>query len=120
MAEWVFGKNGSPDLLFDDDCLRNNRGTVIAWIFNGSIYSLQGSHVGWYENGILYDTNNMALGFLQNCKGALPSRPGLSGTPGLPGFSGRPGRPGFSGVPGRPGKGGWSQEELSDYFENES
>jgi len=103
-------------MIFDSDCIRNNRGTVVAWISGNSIYTLKGRHCGWFENGILFDSSNDVIGFLRDSTGGLPSVPGIGGTPGTPGFSGKPGRPGFSGVPGRPGRGGWSKEDLSNFF----
>ncbi|WP_145954132.1 collagen-like triple helix repeat-containing protein [Kosakonia radicincitans] len=116
MVEWIYNRNGRPTVLFDDDCLRNNRGVVIAWIHGNNIYSLRGMHIGWFEGRVLYDSHNKALGFLRNPNGRLPSIPGLAGAPGVPGLAGKPGRPGLAGVPGRPGFGGWSQTILEDYF----
>jgi|GEM_PF-3907690 len=80
MSEWIFNRNGRPKLLFDQDCLRNIHGHVITWINGPNIYSLRGSHIGWFENGIFYDSDNYAIGFLRNCTGNLPYRPGLTGT----------------------------------------
>jgi hypothetical protein len=117
MIEWMFGRNGQATILFEGKRLRNRRGQVCAWIHDGSVYSLHGRHMGWFEKGVLYDSGNHALGFLVNATGYLPSRPGLGGLPGIPGLAGIPGTPGFSGVPGRPGFGGWSDEDLSTYFE---
>lgn len=115
MADWIYSKNGQATIILDKDCFRSNHGQVIAWVKGEHIYSLNGQHVGWFE-GVVYDSNNKALGFIRNCTGYLPSRPGIGGSPGIPGFGGRPGRPGFSGVPGKPGRGGWSQSDLSTYF----
>lgn len=117
MADWIFNTNGDATIILDGDCLRNEYGEVIAWIYYDSAYSLNGNHVGWFENGILYDSNNDVLGFIQNRTGYLPSIPAMGGTPGMPGFSGRPGRPGLSGIPGRAGYGGWSNLNLNTYFE---
>jgi len=117
VAEWIFNRNGQATMLFDRDCIRNQRGQVVSWIVGNSFYSLNGSHKGWYENGVFYDSGNYAIGFLRNATGYLPSRPGLSGQPGLPGLAGRPGRPGLSGAPGRPGYGGWSNYNFEDYFD---
>ncbi len=116
MSEWIFNRDGQPKLLFDQDCLRNNSGQVIAWIRNTSVYTMKGQHNGWFENGIFYDSANKVIGFLKNRTGSLPSTPGLAGAPGKPGFAGRPGRPGFAGTPGKPGRGGWSSENLITYF----
>ena len=116
MAEWVFDRNGCPTLILDSDCIRNSRGQVLAWIYNNSVYTMQGRHVGWFENGVLSDSRNQVLGFTRNATGPTPGRPGLSGTPGMPGFAGRPGRPGLAGAPGRPGRGGWSLENITAYF----
>ena len=41
MSEWIFNQNGQPKLLFDQDCLRNNGGQVIAWIRNTSVYTMK-------------------------------------------------------------------------------
>ena len=116
MTEWIFDRNGMAKLLFDDDCIRNDTGQVIAWISGVNVYSLNGRHVGWFENGVLYDSKNKMLGFIRNVSGYLPSMPGISGVPGTPGLSGKPGRPGLSGNPGRPSYGGWSEENLGKYF----
>lgn len=116
MAEWVFNKNGHATIIFDSDCLRSNNGSVTAWISGENVYSLSGKHKGWFVDGVLSDSNNMVIGFLRDCRGLLPSRPGLGGCPGMPGFAGRPGRAGFCGVPGKPGRGGWSNEDLASYY----
>ncbi len=116
MAEWLFDRNGSPQIIEDSDCFRSAEGRVIGWIGPNGAYSLSGRHVAWYEDGILYDGNNHAIGFRSGAIGYLPSRPGLSGTPGMPGFAGRPHRPGLSIVPDRPGFGGWSHIRLSRFF----
>lgn len=118
MAEWAYGRNGRATIIVDNDCFRNSRGQVIAWINGINLYSLRGQHIGWYEKGIIYDNNNSVIGFIRNRTGHLPSTPGIGGTPGTPGFSGKPGKPGLSGVPGRPGHGGWSMNnDLDSYFE---
>jgi hypothetical protein len=116
MADWIFSRNGQATLIHDDDCFRDNRGQVIAWISGENVYSIRGQHTGWFEGGVLYDSRNQALGFLRNAKGYLPSRPGIGDTPGTPGFGGRPGRTGFSGIPGKPGRDGWSSNDLATYF----
>lgn len=77
---------------------------------------MNGHHVGWVEGGVFYDSDNRVIGFTRDHSRALPSTPGICGTPGFPGIGGRPGRPGFSGVPGRPGYSGWSQTLLEDYL----
>lgn len=117
MAEWLFDRNGRARLLKDGDCFRNDRGSVVAWISGINVYCLGGQHVGWFDGGVLYDSKNRALGFGRDATGYLPYRPGLAGVPGIPGFAGRLGRPGFSGAPGQPGFGGWSDKDLSGYFE---
>lgn len=116
MADWIFNKNGRATLIYDNDCLRNDHGQVIAWIYNYSFFSLKGKHKGWVEEGIFYDSNNSIIGFLSSYTGHLPSIPDTSGKPGMPGFAGRPGRSGFIGVPGRPGFEGWSTSNFEDYF----
>jgi len=116
MAEWLFDKSGKPTLILDNDCIRNQSGVVIGWLYGNGAFSMNGAHIGWFERGVVYDRNNNALGFTQQADGYIPSRPGLAGTPGMPGFAGRPGRPGFSGMHGRPGLGGWSQAFLGSYF----
>ncbi|WP_242920932.1 4-fold beta flower protein [Pontibacter liquoris] len=116
MADWIFNKSGNATMIYDSDCIRNNRGQVVAWLYGNNIYSLSGQHKGWFDGGVFYDSNNKAIGFLSNSTGYLPSRPGISGRPGMPGFSGKPGRAGFSGVPGRPGYGGWSVHNFENYF----
>ena len=116
MSDWIFDRSGRATLILDSDCIRNNRGQVIAWISGNNVYTLQGGHCGWFEEGVLSDSGNRVLGFLRNAAGQLPSRPGIGGTPGTPGFAGRPGRPGLSGSPGRAGRGGWSNEDLASYF----
>jgi hypothetical protein len=116
MPEWVFNRNGRAVIVFDDDCLRNGYGQVVAWIYNINVYDLNGNHIGWYEHGILYDSNNNVLGFIRNRTGHLPSIPGIGGIPGTPGFAGKPGRPGLGGTPGRAGFGGWSNTLMEDYF----
>ena len=118
MADWIYGSNGQANIIHDNDCFRNKGGQVIAWINRNSVYSLSGLHVGWFDDGVLYDSDNNVIGFLRDCTGGLPSRPGIGGTPGTPGFCGRPGRPGLRGVPGRPGRGGWSTKNLANYFTN--
>ena len=117
MADWMFDRDGRPQIIVDGDCFRSARGAVIGWISGGSAYSLRGAHLGWYEGGVLYDGNNRAISYCRAATGHLPSRPGLSGTPGMPGFAGRPGRPGLAGVPGRPGYGNWSDVLLESFFE---
>ncbi|MHC1697564.1 MAG: collagen-like protein [Geobacteraceae bacterium] len=116
MAEWVFDKNGTATIILDNDCLRNNSGSVVAWIAGQNIYSMNGNHIGWFNGGVFYDSNNNVLGFIMDSTGSMPYQPGTSGTPGMPGFSGRPGRSGFGGAPGRPGYGGWSSCDLKTYF----
>jgi len=116
MSEWIFNRNGQPKLLFDQDCIRNNSGQVIAYINNTNIHTMKGQHMGWFESGIFYDSANKAIGFLKNRIGTLPSTPGLAGSPGIPGFAGKPGRPGLGGAPGKPGRGGWSSNDLVAYF----
>lgn len=116
MAEWIYNKHGRATVLFENDCLRDNRGQVIAWIYGNNLYSLRGHHIGWFEGRVFYDNRNRALGFLYNHTGYLPSIPGLCGMPGLPGLAGRPGMPGLGGIPGRPGYGGWSETLIEDYF----
>ncbi len=116
MSDWIFDRRGHPTLILDSDCIRSNRGQVIAWISRDDVYTLHGRHCGWFEDGVLADSSNRVLGFIRDATGHLPSTPGLSGTPGTPGFAGRPGRPGLSGTPGKPGRGGWSNEDLTSYF----
>lgn len=116
MADWIYNDNGNATMIFDNDCIRNNYGQVVAWINRINVFNLDGNHVGWFDKGVLYDSNNDVLGFTRNRTGHLPSIPGIGGTPGTPGFGGRPGRPGFGGVPGRPGYGGWSNQNLATYF----
>ena len=79
MAEWIFNGNGNATIIFDDDCLRNSSGIVIAWVYNFSVYNLNGYHIGWFEKGILYDYNNDVLGFIRNRTGYLPSIPEIGG-----------------------------------------
>ncbi len=117
MPNWVFDKRGRPALIQDDDCLRDLRGHVCAWLSGINVYSKRGRHVGWFEEGVLYDSHNRVIGFLRDATGSMPGRPGLNGTPGMPGFAGRPGKPGFAGAPGRPGKGGWPSNDFDLYFE---
>jgi len=116
MAEWLFDRNGTPQIIEDDDCFRSADGRVIGWISGNGGYSLSGRHVAWYENRVLYDGSGLAIGFCADASGYLPSRPGLSGPLGMPGFAGRPGRPGLSGVPNRPAFGGWSHIRLDRFF----
>jgi len=118
MGNWIFGRNGKATLLFDSDCIRKNKGQVIAWISGVNLYALNGKHIGWFENGVLYDSQNEVLAFTNDASEYLPSFLGISGTPGIPGFAGKPRRPGFSGVPGRPGIDGWSQNNLETYFKS--
>lgn len=116
MADWIFNKRGKATIIFDNDCFRDKRGTVIGFRKGEDVYSLRGKHIGWFEEGVLFDARNKVLGFLSNATGPLPSTPGISGSPGMPGFSGMPGWPGFSGTPGRPGYSGWSELDLEEYF----
>ncbi len=116
MSDWIYNCNGTPTCILDQDCIRDEGGSVAAWISGKNLYSLSGVHIGWFDNGIFYDSDNCALGFIRDSHG-LPSRPGLAGTPGRPGFAGRPGKPGFAGAPGRPGKGGWSRRTIEDYIQ---
>jgi len=116
MAEWLFDRNGRPQIIEDGDCFRSADGRVVGWISGTGAYSLSGRHVAWYEKRVLYDASNFALGFCAGATGFLPSRPGLSGTPDMPGFEGRPGRPGLPRVSGRPGIGGWSHIRLDRFF----
>lgn len=118
MSDWIFGRSGLATVIYDNDCIRNRRGQVTAWISGINVYYRNGQHAGWFEDGVLSDSRNQVLGFLRDATGHLPSRPGIGGTPGTPGFGGRPGRPGFGGTPGRPGRGGWSSEDLSTYYES--
>jgi len=117
MTDWIYNIIGIATIIYDNDCLRDNNGQVIAWVNGINVYSLNGDHIGWFEKGILYDSSNDILGFIKNRTGNLPSIPGIGGTPGTPGFAGRPGKSGFSGAPGRPGYGGWSSSDLNKYFE---
>jgi hypothetical protein len=116
MAEWLFDRNGRPQIIEDSDCFRSADGRVIGWIIGNGAHALSGRHVAWYENGVLYDGSNLPIGFRSGATGYLPWRPGLSETPGIPGFAARPGRPGVAGVPGRPGFGGWSHIRLDRFF----
>lgn len=109
-------KRINATVISDSDCIRNNKGQVVAWINNNSVFNLKGYHIGWFEKGVLYDFNNDVLGYIRDRTGHLPSIPGISGTSGTLGFSCKPGRPGFSGMPGRPGYGGWSNYNLAKYF----
>ena len=113
MAEWAFHRNGRATVIFDDDCIRDTRGNVVAWLVRNCIYSLRGQHIGWFEGGVFYDSHNRVLGFLRKHTGYMPSNPGLSGLPGMPR---RAGKPGFSGILGRPGYGGWSSILFENYF----
>jgi len=79
MTDWIFNKRGRATLIFDEDCFRDNRGKVVAWIRGEDVYSLDGRHKGWFEGGVLYDSKNRALGFLADSTGHLPSRPGIGG-----------------------------------------
>ena len=40
MADWIYNSNGNATLIFDNDCIRNNHGKVVAWINNISVYDL--------------------------------------------------------------------------------
>jgi hypothetical protein len=117
MVEWMFDRHGKARIIFDGGKLRSSHGVVVAWIKEPNVYYLGGQHAGWFEDGVLFDSRNHVLGFLRDAEGHLPSRPGLAGTPGMPGLAGTPGRPGFAGTPGRPGRGGWSSEDIAEYFE---
>lgn len=77
MAEWLFDRNGRPQIIADGDCFRSADGRVIGWISGNGARSLSGRHVGWYENGVLYDGSNLAIGFCSGATGYLPSRPGF-------------------------------------------
>ena len=116
MPEWLFDRNGKPQIIEDGDCFVSADGRAIGWISGNSAYSLPGRHVAWYEDGVLYDGSSLAIGFRARASGYLPSRPPLGVTPGMPDFSERPGRPGLSGVPGRLGFGGWSHIRLERFF----
>jgi hypothetical protein len=116
MAEWLYDRNGRATIIYDNDCFRNKFGKVVGWISNNNVYAVNGRHRGWYEKGVFYDANNRAIGFIRTASGSLPSRPNLGGAPGTPGFLPKPRRPLFAGTPGRPGFGGWSDEDLKNYF----
>ena len=117
MAEWMFDRHGKARIIWDSDKLRSSHGVVVAWIEEPNVYFRGGRHAGWIEDGVLFDSHNRVLGFLRDAEGNLPSRPGLAGTPGMPGLAGTPGRPGFAGAPGRPGRGGYSSDDIAEYFE---
>jgi hypothetical protein len=46
MSDWIFDRHGQASLLLDDDCVREKRGRVIAWIVGGNVYTLRGQHCG--------------------------------------------------------------------------
>ena len=62
MVDWIFNRNGSPSLILDNDCIRDDYGQVVAWIEGDNLYSLKGIHKGWFSNGIFYDTQNKPIG----------------------------------------------------------
>ena len=116
--DWYYDRNGFPKLFIYNNRLISKNGENLCWIVNSYLYSLKtGKHIGWIENDIIYDINNKILAFSYNASN-LPYRPGLHGVPGLPGIPGVPGMPELSGVYGRPGFGGFSSEEVLEYFYN--
>jgi|WetSurMetagenome_2_1015567.scaffolds.fasta_scaffold53004_1 hypothetical protein len=116
MADWIFDRKGSPTLIFDGDCIRNHTGMVLAWVQDNNVYSMQGQHRGWFEEGILYDAQNRIIGFTEGATGRIPSKPDKYDAIEMPKFADRPERIDLKGTPGRPGHGGWSEKDLSTYF----
>lgn len=116
MAEWLFDRNGRPQIIEDGDCFRSADGSMVGWLSGNGAYSLSGRPVAWYEKGVLYDGSYRAIGFRAGTTGHLPSRPGLSGTPDMPDFAAKPGRPSLPRVPSPLGFGGWSHIRLGWFF----
>jgi hypothetical protein len=118
MTEWFYDRNGQAQFfLYGDDRFVSKNGNNLGWLFRENlVYSLNGNHIGWLEEGVIRDGNGGVIAFLRDCKGSLPSRPGIGGRPGTPGIPGKPGRPGLSGIMGRPGRGGWSSRGIEDFF----
>lgn len=115
--EWVYDKTGRCELIFDDDCFKNSRGEVVAWINDDKVYSRGGRHKGWFDDGVFYDLKNSPLGFLNNAKGNTPLRPIPCVPPVLPIPSIRPIRPVLSIPCIKPIQSmGWSTGALTTYF----
>src|SRR3989304_2759371 len=71
MPEWLFDRNGRPQLIEDGDCFLSADGRVVGWISRQDAYSLSGRHIAWYENGVLYDGSNFAIGVCAGASGYL-------------------------------------------------
>ena len=118
MAEWMYDRRGSPQIIVDGDRFLDRSGiNTVGWLDGTSTFTLSGEHVGWYENGVLWDEKNHCVGFTAEATGDIPSRPDLAQTRPMPDIGKSPKRPAIEGAPIRPEQAGWSNVPLDYTFD---
>jgi hypothetical protein len=119
MSEWIYDRQGRPQIIVDGDRFLDRSGiNTIGWINGISVFTLTGQHAGWFENGVLWDIRNRCIGFTMEATGDFPTRPDITETRLMPDIGKRPRSPTLADTPIRPERCDWSNIPLDYNFDD--
>jgi hypothetical protein len=77
----IFNRYGDFVGWYDQDCVRNARGRVVAFVTaSRDVYGLRGRHLGWIDAAYFCDHSGAAVAWMRGAKG-LPPTPPANPTP---------------------------------------